>query len=144
MIERVEVLREGAAAQYGSDAIAGVINIVLKSTDPGQVSATLGQVSSSVDGFDYSDGEVMHGAASFGRAVGQAATSTSASSTATAGSPTAPVPTRARSTSPATRATPRRWGSRCAWGDAETRDGLGFLNTAYTFAGGAQAYASGG
>src|SRR3954451_19750385 len=30
-IERIEVLREGAAAQYGSDAIAGVINIVLKS-----------------------------------------------------------------------------------------------------------------
>lgn len=31
-IERVEILRDGAAAQYGSDAIAGVINIVLKST----------------------------------------------------------------------------------------------------------------
>lgn len=29
-IARVEVLRDGAAAQYGSDAIAGVINIVLK------------------------------------------------------------------------------------------------------------------
>lgn len=31
-IERVEVLRDGAAAQYGSDAIAGVINVVLKKT----------------------------------------------------------------------------------------------------------------
>ncbi|WP_247237216.1 TonB-dependent receptor [Telluribacter sp. SYSU D00476] len=30
-IERIEVLRDGASAQYGSDAIAGVINIVLKS-----------------------------------------------------------------------------------------------------------------
>ena len=29
-IERVEVLRDGAAAQYGSDAIAGVMNIALK------------------------------------------------------------------------------------------------------------------
>ncbi len=29
-IDRVEVLRDGASAQYGSDAIAGVINIVLK------------------------------------------------------------------------------------------------------------------
>jgi iron complex outermembrane receptor protein len=29
-IERIEVLRDGAAAQYGSDAIAGVVNIVLK------------------------------------------------------------------------------------------------------------------
>jgi len=31
-IERVEILRDGASAQYGSDAIAGVINIVLKKT----------------------------------------------------------------------------------------------------------------
>lgn len=31
-IERIEVLRDGASAQYGSDAIAGVINIVLKSS----------------------------------------------------------------------------------------------------------------
>jgi iron complex outermembrane receptor protein len=29
-IERIEILRDGAAAQYGSDAIAGVINIILK------------------------------------------------------------------------------------------------------------------
>ena len=29
-IERIEILRDGASAQYGSDAIAGVINIVLK------------------------------------------------------------------------------------------------------------------
>ncbi len=29
-VERIEILRDGAAAQYGSDAIAGVINIVLK------------------------------------------------------------------------------------------------------------------
>ena len=29
-IEHIEILRDGAAAQYGSDAIAGVINIVLK------------------------------------------------------------------------------------------------------------------
>ncbi len=31
-IERIEVLRDGASAQYGSDAIAGVINIVLKAS----------------------------------------------------------------------------------------------------------------
>jgi len=29
-IERIEILRDGAAAQYGSDAISGIINIVLK------------------------------------------------------------------------------------------------------------------
>jgi iron complex outermembrane receptor protein len=31
-IERVEVLRDGASAQYGSDAIAGVVNVILKSS----------------------------------------------------------------------------------------------------------------
>ncbi|MGY3088086.1 iron complex outermembrane receptor protein [Hymenobacter sp. UYAg731] len=34
-VERVEVLRDGAAAQYGSDAIAGVMNINLKSDNHG-------------------------------------------------------------------------------------------------------------
>lgn len=40
-IDRIEILRDGAAAQYGSDAIAGVINIVLKKkTDDLAVSST--------------------------------------------------------------------------------------------------------
>ncbi|MFN2565614.1 MAG: TonB-dependent receptor domain-containing protein [Gemmatimonadaceae bacterium] len=43
MIERVEILRDGAAAQYGSDAIAGVINIVLKRNAPGEITSTIGQ-----------------------------------------------------------------------------------------------------
>ncbi|WP_371181364.1 TonB-dependent receptor plug domain-containing protein [Xanthomonas sacchari] len=34
-VERIEVLRDGASAQYGSDAIAGVINIVLKGSGSG-------------------------------------------------------------------------------------------------------------
>jgi iron complex outermembrane receptor protein len=43
-IERVEILRDGAAAQYGSDAIAGVINIILKdASEGGSVSAQYGQ-----------------------------------------------------------------------------------------------------
>ncbi len=42
-IARVEVLRDGAAAQYGSDAIAGVINIVLRSdARGGEATATAG------------------------------------------------------------------------------------------------------
>jgi iron complex outermembrane recepter protein len=42
-IERIEVLRDGAAAQYGSDAIAGVINVVLKKDMDGLAfSSTLG------------------------------------------------------------------------------------------------------
>jgi iron complex outermembrane recepter protein len=43
MIERIEVLRDGAAAQYGSDAIAGVINIVLKESSGFDASFSYGQ-----------------------------------------------------------------------------------------------------
>jgi len=39
-IKRIEVLRDGASAQYGSDAIAGVINIVLKD-NVGEVSGAI-------------------------------------------------------------------------------------------------------
>jgi iron complex outermembrane recepter protein len=43
-IEKIEILRDGAAAQYGSDAIAGVVNIVLKkSTGKTSVNLHLGQ-----------------------------------------------------------------------------------------------------
>ncbi|MDB5495368.1 MAG: TonB-dependent receptor [Phenylobacterium sp.] len=43
-IDHVEVLTDGAAAQYGSDAIAGVVNIILKSANSGgSASATGGQ-----------------------------------------------------------------------------------------------------
>lgn len=34
-IDHIEVLRDGASAQYGSDAVAGVINVVLKGADSG-------------------------------------------------------------------------------------------------------------
>lgn len=45
-IARVEVLRDGASAQYGSDAIAGVINIVLKGRpEGGSASLRHGQTS---------------------------------------------------------------------------------------------------
>ncbi|HTI62038.1 MAG TPA: TonB-dependent receptor, partial [Gemmatimonadaceae bacterium] len=43
MIDHIEILRDGAAAQYGSDAIAGVINIVLKSNAPGDITTQLGE-----------------------------------------------------------------------------------------------------
>jgi iron complex outermembrane receptor protein len=43
-IGRIEVLRDGAAAQYGSDAIAGVINVVLKARpDGGSASVQYGE-----------------------------------------------------------------------------------------------------
>ncbi|MDI9778607.1 TonB-dependent receptor [Pseudomonas putida] len=42
-IDHVEVLRDGAAAQYGSDAIAGVINVILKADTSGTAVSTVGQ-----------------------------------------------------------------------------------------------------
>jgi iron complex outermembrane receptor protein len=64
-IERIEVLRDGAAAQYGSDAIAGVINIVLKSgVDP----LTLGVRGGTTT---HSDGELLDVNGTWGAAVGR-------------------------------------------------------------------------
>ena len=42
-IEKIEVLRDGAAAQYGSDAIAGVINIKLKKNAGTLLNTQVGQ-----------------------------------------------------------------------------------------------------
>lgn len=43
-IQRIEILRDGAAAQYGSDAIAGVVNVILKDADEGMsVAAQTGE-----------------------------------------------------------------------------------------------------
>ncbi|MDN3673223.1 TonB-dependent receptor [Flavobacterium branchiarum] len=44
-IKRIEVLRDGAAAQYGSDAIAGVINLVLKDNAGLEANVTYGSTS---------------------------------------------------------------------------------------------------
>ena len=41
-IQRIEVLRDGASAQYGSDAIAGVVNIILKNDTAGGAALTMG------------------------------------------------------------------------------------------------------
>ena len=42
-VERVEVLRDGASAQYGSDAIAGIINIILKQGNESSFVSQYGQ-----------------------------------------------------------------------------------------------------
>ena len=52
-IERVEILRDGASAQYGSDAIAGVMNIILKKdAQNGSVTFT-GGITGEGDGETY-------------------------------------------------------------------------------------------
>lgn len=72
-IERIEILRDGAGAQYGSDAIAGVINIVLKDANSGgTVTASYGGHRTDFDptGSGINDGETFAVAADYGLAVG--------------------------------------------------------------------------
>ncbi|WP_024768734.1 TonB-dependent receptor [Aquimarina macrocephali] len=73
-IQRIEVLRDGAAAQYGSDAIAGVINIVLKKAT-GKLDLTLttgANFSENSNQFDGgSDGEKVKLEANYGLALGE-------------------------------------------------------------------------
>ncbi len=70
-IDRVEILRDGAAAQYGSDAIAGVINIILKSTtDRLNVNVTTGaNVTSQAD--DNIDGQTVQTGVNYGVRLGK-------------------------------------------------------------------------
>ncbi|MFV5692653.1 TonB-dependent receptor [Flavobacterium sp. LT1R49] len=64
-IERVEILRDGASAQYGSDAIAGVMNIILKkNTNGGSVTVRSGITSEG-------DGEMLGVSMNNGTTVGE-------------------------------------------------------------------------
>ncbi len=72
-IQRIEVLRDGAAAQYGSDAIAGVINIVLnRSVNELNTSVTTGAnfTKNANDQTGGVDGESTNVAASYGVPLG--------------------------------------------------------------------------
>jgi iron complex outermembrane receptor protein len=87
-VKRIEVLREGAAALYGSDAIAGVINVQLKDDSTGvNVSTQAGQTVES-------DGELFQADANVGIGLGGKGLSTSAACSPTAATPTAVASTR--------------------------------------------------
>jgi iron complex outermembrane receptor protein len=64
-LKQVEVLRDGASAQYGSDAIAGVINFVLKDAREG------GHVALKVGGYSEGDGELFQVQLNKGFAIGE-------------------------------------------------------------------------
>ncbi len=64
-IKRIEILREGAASQYGSDAIAGVINIVTKDTTDVLGVTALSGITASRDGLQ------LKSFANYGFKVGQ-------------------------------------------------------------------------
>ncbi len=59
-IDHVEVLQDGAAAQYGTDAIAGVINIIMKNASEG------GSLNGSVGSYMKGDGETGSGSGNIG------------------------------------------------------------------------------
>ncbi|KRA82679.1 TonB-dependent receptor plug domain-containing protein [Altererythrobacter sp. Root672] len=64
-VQRIEVFQEGAAAVYGSDAIAGVVNIILKSNDQGGTAKVTG-------GQYYdSEGETLSVSGNLGFAIGE-------------------------------------------------------------------------
>ena len=72
-IERIEVLRDGAGAQYGSDAIAGVINIVLKDApEGGSLAAFYGGHRTDLEptGDSITDGQTFYLSGDYGVAVG--------------------------------------------------------------------------
>ncbi|MDB9770043.1 TonB-dependent receptor [Gammaproteobacteria bacterium] len=64
-LKRVEVLRDGASAQYGSDAIAGVINFVLDDISEG------GSLSYKMGEFSEGDGATTTVAGKYGMPLGQ-------------------------------------------------------------------------
>lgn len=61
-IKRIEILRDGASAQYGSDAIAGVINVILEDRDDGLTGGLLyGAYSTDVgEGYEEQAGDVLY------------------------------------------------------------------------------------
>lgn len=67
-IDHIEVLRDGASAQYGSDAIAGVVNIILKKQNHGLTLRSNSGITSSGDGYQqgiFLDGGLALGSRGF-------------------------------------------------------------------------------
>ena len=142
-IERIEILRDGAAAQYGSDAIAGVINVVLRADAKRSLAASLGQTSegdgrvtqvSGNYGVGFANNGVLHISAEFRDRDSTNRTRpdvTPQCSTVVNGNPYT-VPTCVE-------------GPRASWaGDASTRDWGAFLNTSLPFGNGMEFYSFGG
>jgi iron complex outermembrane receptor protein len=138
-IDRIEILRDGAAAQYGSDAIAGVINVVLRADANRTISGSIGQTSEG-------DGRVTQVQTNYG--VGFAnngfvhfsAEWRDRDSTNRARPDVTPQCTNGSYTVPNCVE-----GSRLSWqGDAGTRDWSAFANTSLPFGNGMELYAFGG
>ena len=121
LIERIEILRDGAAAQYGSDAIAGVINIVLKSgVDPVTLNLKGGATT-------HSDGELLDASATWGAPIGRGSVNLVAEYRDR-------QPTNRAGRDPRDQVVAGDAGNNAVpqpsfhWGDSEEKDLIGFLN----------------
>ncbi|MGB6150974.1 MAG: TonB-dependent receptor, partial [Pricia sp.] len=69
-VERIEILRDGASAQYGSDAIAGVINMVMKK-GTGKFTGSLTGGAYINSSPDFSDSDLTEGEQALNRSTGE-------------------------------------------------------------------------
>ena len=133
-IERIEILRDGASAQYGSDAIAGVINIVLRD----DVDVLTASVTGGVHEASRRDDETFDGAqgqvsANYGVPLGSDGGFVNL---------TFDYLSKGRTNRPAD---PGEFAIyRRQFGDAELQDFAGFFNAAVPVSAGANVYAFGG
>jgi iron complex outermembrane recepter protein len=135
-IERIEILRDGAAAQYGSDAIAGVINLVLKSgaSPPSASFRVGGNRGRFSDAFgedrDFTDGGTYDASGSYGLKVGRGTITAAAEFRDRKGTNRAgpDVGDQLRTGDAGNNPVPQ---PNIHWGDSKERDGLVFANAEF-------------
>ena len=132
-IDRIEILRDGASAQYGSDAIAGVINVVLRSSvNEFSGSAMTGSHESKFRKDRSYDGEEFSVDANYGVALGENGFANM----------TLAYMRKGRTNRPAD---PNQYSIyRRQFGDAQLENFSAFFNSGFSLAGAATLYALGG
>ncbi|HYH80332.1 MAG TPA: TonB-dependent receptor [Longimicrobium sp.] len=136
-IERIEILRDGAAAQYGSDAIAGVINIVLKSGARREAMASFGQTT-------RGDGGVVQLAGTGAMDVGESGFVSVSAEFRDREQTNRSLPDTRQQYFAGDPRNANRAVINHRQGDSDSRDIGGFLNAAVPLAPGSQLYAFGG
>jgi iron complex outermembrane recepter protein len=139
-IDRIEILRDGAAAQYGSDAIAGVMNIVLKSEPRSDATVVAGQTYKG-------DGETLQAGGSFGLGTAQGSFLNFSGDVRHRGyTNRADADTTSQFFAGDARNTSPQYDNKIRWrqGDALVNEGGGFYNGGMTLGSGIQLYSFGG